>query len=463
MPGILELCAAVSGNAFLTPQEFTEKTAVTDFAKTLDTAAKNEAARDQIPGKERPAPQNTPNPAPLKDAKTTDKETGLTEPEAEETEPEDGNILAIQAMIELVQLTATAEGAADAASDAGAEPVSPEIEAVSAAQPRKAAPNAPLSVFDEAGTDETPDLPAPTESSQAPEAEMVVPAAEDSGKVQDFISEVNASLEKAKDTAQTSEPELSAAAREEKPVFEKKTDFNQNENETDEISLDGEAEPIAASKETDARAQTQTDAETGDELEKTEGTARRRASAAPQENHFTVDRFSPSAAGETAAPQKNEELARAVETAMTRFTDDFRGVEASPGTVTIALTPEELGSVSITLSTENNALTAKIVTDNKEAASLLSEQIQQFVDSMAEKGVTVEKTEVVYSQTSQSGQGLGEGRHESEARDSRENNYFFSSGDERAETEVSYIGLRDIYESAARYYGEEAAPVDYKA
>jgi flagellar hook-length control protein FliK len=148
---------------------------------------------------------------------------------------------------------------------------------------------------------------------------------------------------------------------------------------------------------------------------------------------------------------------------MTRFTDDFRGVEASGSTVTIALTPEELGSVSITLTTENNALTAKIVTDNKEAASMLSEQIQQFVDSMAEKGVTVEKTEVVYSQTGQSGQGLGEGRHEADTRDSRENNYFFFSGDERVEAEVSYIGLRDIYESAARYYGEEPAPVDYKA
>ncbi len=463
MPRILELCAAVSGNAFLTPQEFTEKTAVTDFAKTLDAAAKNEAARDQISGRERPESKKTPDPAPSKDVKAADEPTDLSDPDAEKkTDSGDGDVLAIQAMIDFVQLTAVAEGAADEAAAPVAEPAAPEIAPVSAVEPGLVSPGMPLEAADEASL--TPGPNAPTESSQAPEAEIVIPAAEDSESVQDFISEVNAALEKARDAAQPSEPEPSVAIHAERPAEPEKTDSSQPENDAEELSIDRENEPVAAASTDEPDAQAQTDAETESGVDRSEDTgSRRRVSAPAQENHFAVNHFKPSAAGETAAPQKNEELAKAVETAMTRFTDDFRGVEASGSTVTIALTPEELGSVSITLTAENNALTAKIVTDNKEAASMLSEQIQQFVDSMAEKGVTVEKTEVVYSQTGQSGQSLGEGRHEADTRDSRENNYFFFSGDERVEAEVSYIGLRDIYESAARYYGEEPAPVDYKA
>ena len=135
MPRILELCAAVTGNAFLTPQEFTEKAAVTDFAKTLDSAAMNASARDQISNKEKAENPKTPYAAPSKDIKAADEKNEAIDPEAEEkTEPEDGDILAMQAMIELVRLTAIAEGVTDTAGSetaGAADAAAPEIAPVS--------------------------------------------------------------------------------------------------------------------------------------------------------------------------------------------------------------------------------------------------------------------------------------------------------------------------------------------
>ncbi len=466
MPRILELCAAATGNAFLTPQEFTEKAAVTGFAKTLDAAAMNASARDQIPNKEKAEKLKTPGAAPSKDIKAADEKNEAIDPEAEEkTEHEDGDVLAIQAMIELVQLTAKAEGAADTAGPeaaGAADAAKPEIAPVSGIARADAAAEISGAAMHEASlADENP-TPVPTEPSQTPEAEMNIPAAEDSGSLKDFISEVNAALEKAKDAAQSSEDAAPTAVREEKPSFEKKTEITRPEDEVGEAAAGEEDTLGKIAPEAKSDAEAQTDTKSGAEMGAAdEAGERRRVSTDPAENHFTINHFRSNTANEVAAPQQNEQLAKALETAMTRFTDDLRSVNASGNTVTIALDPEELGSVSITLVTENNALTAKIITDNKEAATMLSEQIQQFVDSMAEKGVTVEKTEVVYSQTGQSGQGLGEGRREADARNGRENNYFFFANDERADTEVSFVGLRDVYEAAARYY-EEAAPVDYK-
>jgi len=93
----------------------------------------------------------------------------------------------------------------------------------------------------------------------------------------------------------------------------------------------------------------------------------------------------------------NTELAQAIEKAIDRFAEDFRLAEVDTQQITIRLDPEELGSVSITVAAENNALTAKIVTDNKEAASLLSAQIEQFLEAMEQKGIKVEKAEVTYN------------------------------------------------------------------
>lgn len=105
----------------------------------------------------------------------------------------------------------------------------------------------------------------------------------------------------------------------------------------------------------------------------------------------------------------NTELAQAIEKAIERFAEDFRLAEVDTQQITIRLDPEELGSVAITVASENNALTAKIVTDNKEAASLLAAQIEQFLETMEQRGIKVEKAEVVYnSQLDLGGQAAGE-------------------------------------------------------
>lgn len=93
----------------------------------------------------------------------------------------------------------------------------------------------------------------------------------------------------------------------------------------------------------------------------------------------------------------NTELAQAIEKAIDRFAEDFRIAEVDVQHITIRLDPEELGSMSITVAAENNVITAKIVTDNKEAASLLSAQIEQFLETMEQKGIKVDKAEVTYN------------------------------------------------------------------
>ena len=115
----------------------------------------------------------------------------------------------------------------------------------------------------------------------------------------------------------------------------------------------------------------------------------------------------------------NTELAQAIEKAIDRFAEDFRIAEVDVQQITIRLDPEELGSMSITVAAENNVLTAKIVTDNKEAASLLSAQIEQFLEAMEQKGIKVEKAEVTYnSQLDLGGQAANE--HSGGARSGRQ-------------------------------------------
>lgn len=144
------------------------------------------------------------------------------------------------------------------------------------------------------------------------------------------------------------------------------------------------------------------------------------------------------------------ELTRAVERAISSFSTDLRGLEVTPSEITIALDPEELGSVSITISSQENHLTAKIITDNKEAADLISSQMEHYLQSMQEKGVRVEKAEVVYSQLEQ------DGRSQSgQSRDPRGGQARFRiEAVERAEAETAppRPEARDVYESAAGYY-----------
>lgn len=105
------------------------------------------------------------------------------------------------------------------------------------------------------------------------------------------------------------------------------------------------------------------------------------------------------------------EIAQAIGKAIDGLASDLQSIDISPAEITIALDPEELGSISITISSDENHLTAKIVTDNKEAADLIAAQMDHYLLTMQEKGVQVEKAEVIYSRLDQDGHsGNGQGR-----------------------------------------------------
>lgn len=108
--------------------------------------------------------------------------------------------------------------------------------------------------------------------------------------------------------------------------------------------------------------------------------------------------------------EENTEIKEAVNRALNQFEKDFQGVTSDNQTIQIALRPKELGTLSITLSAALNGVSAKIRTNNAEAASLLSGQIQHMVQTMEAKGVRVQNVEVICNQMSQqnfSGGGSG--------------------------------------------------------
>lgn len=95
------------------------------------------------------------------------------------------------------------------------------------------------------------------------------------------------------------------------------------------------------------------------------------------------------------------ELSAAVDRAMEQFENDFRGMERDPSSIQIQLEPKELGSITITLASGASGVAAKIQTDNAQAASLISGQVERMIQAMEAKGVRVENVDVVYGQMSQ--------------------------------------------------------------
>ena len=86
---------------------------------------------------------------------------------------------------------------------------------------------------------------------------------------------------------------------------------------------------------------------------------------------------------------------------MEQFENDFRGMERDPSSIQIQLEPKELGSITITLASGASGVAAKIQTDNAQAASLISGQVERMIQAMEAKGVRVENVDVVYGQMSQ--------------------------------------------------------------
>lgn len=91
----------------------------------------------------------------------------------------------------------------------------------------------------------------------------------------------------------------------------------------------------------------------------------------------------------------------AVERALNRFTDDLRSLRGGSHEIKIILEPESLGVLTISVVKTESGISAKIKSDDKEVAAIISDQIQKLVTSMQSKGITVNDVDVVYSQTDQ--------------------------------------------------------------
>ena len=117
-------------------------------------------------------------------------------------------------------------------------------------------------------------------------------------------------------------------------------------------------------------------------------------------DHQTVQTTFQAQISAQADPQAElQELSTAVDKALERFQTDFQGLKTENSTIRIALEPKELGSLTITLASGVSGVTAKIRTDNPEAANLISDQVSRMVQSMEAKGVRVENVNVAYGGT----------------------------------------------------------------
>ena len=159
------------------------------------------------------------------------------------------------------------------------------------------------------------------------------------------------------------------------------------------------------------------------------------------------------------------ELTEAISKAMDSLTTDLQRIDINPSEITIALDPEELGSITITIASEENHLTAKITTSNKEAADLISSQLDHYIQTMQEKGVKVDKAEVAYNQLDQDGQSGNAPERDPQRR--QRGAEFRIEGIERTEAvapeaPVAPPVMRDAYERGADTAIEDAYVPGYK-
>jgi len=115
----------------------------------------------------------------------------------------------------------------------------------------------------------------------------------------------------------------------------------------------------------------------------------------------TVSPYADLAASKADRETELTQMQEAVNRALDQFEADFQSVKTDGSTIQIALEPKELGSISITLSAGLNGVSAKIQTDNKDAASLISNQVQRMIQAMETKGVRVDSVEIACNQFSQ--------------------------------------------------------------
>lgn len=155
--------------------------------------------------------------------------------------------------------------------------------------------------------------------------------------------------------------------------------------------------------------------------------------------------------GETMA-----EKTAAVERALDRFTDDIRNLRSGNQEIRIVLEPESLGVLIISVMKTESGISAKIKSEDKEVAAIISEHLQKLISSMQSKGITVDDVDVVYSQTEQN---TSFTQHSfSQARDESSRGYTFS-GDKNHDTDTS---SNDIWQNFHSGETSSDTTVDYR-
>ncbi|NLF34888.1 MAG: hypothetical protein GX585_02865 [Clostridiales bacterium] len=88
----------------------------------------------------------------------------------------------------------------------------------------------------------------------------------------------------------------------------------------------------------------------------------------------------------------------AVERALGRFLEDFRGAEAGGSELRLVLEPEELGVLTISVAQSEQGIVATIRSGDEEVCAAVRGQIRKLVASMESKGITVRDVDVLLDQ-----------------------------------------------------------------
>lgn len=95
------------------------------------------------------------------------------------------------------------------------------------------------------------------------------------------------------------------------------------------------------------------------------------------------------------------EKTSAVERALNKFADDLMSIRGGSREIRIVLEPESLGVLTISVIKTESGISAKIRSEDKEIAAIISDHVQKLISSMQSKGITVSDVDVTYGQAEQ--------------------------------------------------------------
>lgn len=113
------------------------------------------------------------------------------------------------------------------------------------------------------------------------------------------------------------------------------------------------------------------------------------------------DGTNPVFSGAVVQDEITAEKTSAVQRALNSFADDITSFSGSSKEITIILEPESLGVLTISVLKTEGGISAKIKSEDKEIAAIISGQLQKLIISMESRGLTVDNVDVAYNQMEQ--------------------------------------------------------------